>query len=423
MNNTPTPGLMPVSQADEFKREERYIVIKRKHLGREGAIAFERELDEMDIPRISAVVVESDWPEYEAVWEMIEDRVSVLTRHRQPASHETLADEQLARFGHHPEPAIDFCIEVESLESIVADKRLGLRTDEEWPHERIAKAMEFRVGADENCVVAKQALRKLEDSLRTEGGKQSSHTAGEGVAKDLERAIERLAGISTERMEGDNLAILLCSHFENPDQEVEDDTGWTPDAVEGFHEVEKAFREHFAPILATLSASQSSNGAGGNAFCNKCGFYGAPDERGNHNRPKTGEPCPYTALPPATQSSHADLLEALEEAHSVIKELDDMWSDDGEGGRVNPIEARSGQVREIWQKMRSVLSRPQKFSHIEPEAMRKRGQDEGMRAVLSWLRDRGATKPRMALWQEAATLADQFEDQRIPRQSKTQGEG
>lgn len=68
---------------------------------------------------------------------------------------------QEGRFGHHPDPAVDFCVEVESLESIITDKELGLRTDEPHPRERFERAMEFRVGGDADAVRAKGFLRSL----------------------------------------------------------------------------------------------------------------------------------------------------------------------------------------------------------------------------------------------------------------------
>ena len=73
----------------------------------------------------------------------------------------------LGRFGHHPDPATDFCVEVEELESIVTDKLLGLRIDEPMPADRIRRAMEFRVGGDVAAVNAKLALRDIE--RRAEG--------------------------------------------------------------------------------------------------------------------------------------------------------------------------------------------------------------------------------------------------------------
>lgn len=63
---------------------------------------------------------------------------------------------------------------------------------------------------------------------------------------------ERLGGVTTPRMEGDNLAVLLCSVFENPDQEVDEETGWTLDAVTGCNEVLDAIREHYRPLADTI---------------------------------------------------------------------------------------------------------------------------------------------------------------------------
>lgn len=53
----------------EFKREHRYFVLKLKDLNPllRWLINF--------LPRRTAVVIEEDWPEYEAVWAMIEARV------------------------------------------------------------------------------------------------------------------------------------------------------------------------------------------------------------------------------------------------------------------------------------------------------------------------------------------------------------
>lgn len=56
---------------------------------------------------------------------------------------------------------------------------------------------------------------------------------------------DRLGGITIPRMEGDNLAVTLCSHFDNPDQEEDGETGWTPDAIAGCDEVLAAIRSHY----------------------------------------------------------------------------------------------------------------------------------------------------------------------------------
>lgn len=58
-----------------FEREDRYIVIKRKYLRQdqeEMLLSWLRTQGVAQVPK--AVVVEGDWPEYETVWQMIEDR-------------------------------------------------------------------------------------------------------------------------------------------------------------------------------------------------------------------------------------------------------------------------------------------------------------------------------------------------------------
>ena len=60
----------------EFKREERYIVIKRKNLSDKEEFAIRALLEGLDVGTVECVVVESDWPENETVWKMIEARVA-----------------------------------------------------------------------------------------------------------------------------------------------------------------------------------------------------------------------------------------------------------------------------------------------------------------------------------------------------------
>lgn len=60
----------------EFKREERYIVVKLKHLAGLQVAPLRNFLRENHVPTLDCVVVESDWPEYEKVWQSIERRMS-----------------------------------------------------------------------------------------------------------------------------------------------------------------------------------------------------------------------------------------------------------------------------------------------------------------------------------------------------------
>lgn len=75
---------------------------------------------------------------------------------------------QLGRFGHHPDPANDFCIEVEAIQGQLFDATHGISKPGTEPvtidtvRNRIERAMDFRVGADEIAVSAKQLLRTLE---------------------------------------------------------------------------------------------------------------------------------------------------------------------------------------------------------------------------------------------------------------------
>ncbi len=57
----------------EFKREDRYIVLKLKRLPKEEA-DYLRDCHKNAM--VESVVVESDWPEYQLVWAMIEHRMA-----------------------------------------------------------------------------------------------------------------------------------------------------------------------------------------------------------------------------------------------------------------------------------------------------------------------------------------------------------
>ena len=73
--------------------------------------------------------------------------------------------EKLGRFDHHPDTVLDFCVEVEALEGLVHDVRMGIQ-EREPVEERIFKAIQFRVGGVERAVVAKGTLRRIEVALK-----------------------------------------------------------------------------------------------------------------------------------------------------------------------------------------------------------------------------------------------------------------
>ena len=59
----------------------------------------------------------------------------------------------------------------------------------------------------------------------------------------------------------------------------------------------------------------------------------------------------------ATRDANGHLIAAAPELYEALEAIDEMWSDDGDGGRIGPIDARSGKVREIWQLVRDALAK------------------------------------------------------------------
>jgi hypothetical protein len=73
--------------------------------------------------------------------------------------------EMLGRFGHHPDPVIDFCTEVDVIEGLFCDmKACGVPTKEEL-NKRVARAMLFSVGGDQHSIDAKAQLRWIAELL------------------------------------------------------------------------------------------------------------------------------------------------------------------------------------------------------------------------------------------------------------------
>lgn len=69
------------AQADEFQRDDRYIVIKRKDLEKAPTLmahALRVALNGLreHLPKRECLVIENDWPEYEPTWKAIQARVS-----------------------------------------------------------------------------------------------------------------------------------------------------------------------------------------------------------------------------------------------------------------------------------------------------------------------------------------------------------
>lgn len=75
-------------------------------------------------------------------------------------------DVTLGRFGHHPDPATDFEVEVQDIEAEVYNASVGFQP---LPREvlltRIDRALDFRVGGVPSCVEAKGVLREIAASF------------------------------------------------------------------------------------------------------------------------------------------------------------------------------------------------------------------------------------------------------------------
>jgi hypothetical protein len=76
---------------------------------------------------------------------------------------------------------------------------------------------------------------------------------------DTRRLFERLGGVETPMMEGDNLSVLLASYFEDPDDETDDETGWGETALKGMEEVLEAIGAHFKPLAARVIELEAEN--------------------------------------------------------------------------------------------------------------------------------------------------------------------
>jgi len=80
--------------------------------------------------------------------------------------------EKLGRFGHHPDPAIDFCFEVETLDSEWLNTKIGFMNGTPSVGElrrRTDRAMDFRVGGDLNAIGAKRLLRLIDGEMGARG--------------------------------------------------------------------------------------------------------------------------------------------------------------------------------------------------------------------------------------------------------------
>ena len=110
-----------------------------------------------------------------------------------------------------------------------------------------------RVTSDlENADDAARNLLTLVEQYYREHILEAEHRAEQRaraeIGRALDKACETVMWIETPAMEGDNLAVTLCSHFEDCEGEV-DDNGWHPKAVEGCDQVKSAIAQHFRSAI------------------------------------------------------------------------------------------------------------------------------------------------------------------------------
>lgn len=143
-----------------------------------------------------------------------------------------MSDEaKLGRFGHHPDAATDFCIEVDSLEARLFDAMGGISKPGTQPEKvsvvlsDIWRALSFTVGGDENAVKAKAVLRQLgteaEDAVRKIGRSHTVaddarlSTAAPELLAALKSCVESLNLVAKEITNSDTGAFEAWSHPAN----------------------------------------------------------------------------------------------------------------------------------------------------------------------------------------------------------------
>jgi hypothetical protein len=125
----------------EFVREQRYFVFKISDIQKmvpgtgmiDGMRLVEETLNEVraqaDKPPLECVVIESDWPEYELVWDMIESRMTGAVFRSDYAVLMKLAKLFTNREGDHAPEVVDTAADACDYFNTLHERIAALRTD------------------------------------------------------------------------------------------------------------------------------------------------------------------------------------------------------------------------------------------------------------------------------------------------------
>lgn len=135
------------------------------------------------------------------------------------------------------------------------------------------------------------------------------------IVRALDRAIDKIMGIEIEAMGGDNLAVTLCSHFDDPDGGELDDNGWSQAATDAYDEIKAEIAGKFVPVREAIDAFARQR-----------------------------------------QASTQELVEALEKAERAIAEYYRYWTGGETRGSYDGKPERQG-LWEAQRRARTTLSR------------------------------------------------------------------
>ncbi|GGC90818.1 hypothetical protein [Chelatococcus reniformis] len=78
------------------------------------------------------------------------------------------------------------------------------------------------------------------------------------MADDLKRLRDTLGFVEVDAMRGDTFAVMLCSAFDNPDEDDLDEYGWGPSAIAGYNATLDAIHAHYAAAFDRLRADRDA---------------------------------------------------------------------------------------------------------------------------------------------------------------------